>query len=167
MMKRKTHPDLRCSDMGMGTNSGGGRRRYLAEINVTPLVDVMLVLLIIFMVTAPMMTRGLDVKLPATTAKALPQKKENVVITINAESKVFLDRTEVAPEFLKRKLARLVEDGSAGQVLLRADESVRYGEVAVVMTAIREAGVRNLGLVTAPAPAALKDLKDKNTGKTD
>jgi biopolymer transport protein TolR len=143
--------------MGMGTNSGGSRRGYLAEINVTPLVDVMLVLLIIFMVTAPMMTRGLDVKLPETTAKALPQKKENVVITINAKSKLFLDKSEVSPGFLKQKLAELVREGRAGQVLLRADESVKYGDVAVVMTAIREAGVKDLGLVTAPAPSSSED----------
>ncbi len=137
--------------MGMGAGPGKGKGRYLAEINVTPLVDVMLVLLIIFMVTAPMMTRGLDVKLPATTAKALPQKKENVVITVNAKAEIFLDKTEVGPELLKQKLAALVKEGRAGQVLLRADESVRYGKVAVVMTAIREAGVKDLGLVTAPA----------------
>ncbi len=140
--------------MGMSTGSGGGRRGYLSEINVTPLVDVMLVLLIIFMVTAPMMTRGLDVKLPETTAKALPQKKENVVITINAKAEVFMDKAEVSPGFLKQKLATLVREGRAGQVLLRADESVKYGQVALVMTAIREAGVKDLGLVTAPAPPA-------------
>ncbi len=138
--------------MGMGAGHKKGRGRYLAEINVTPLVDVMLVLLIIFMVTAPMMTRGLDVKLPATTAKALPQKKKNVVITVNANAEIFLDKTEVGPELLRQKLATLVKEGRAGQVLLRADESVRYGKVALVMTAIREAGVRDLGLVTAPAP---------------
>ncbi len=143
--------------MGMSAGSGGGRRGYLSEINVTPLVDVMLVLLIIFMVTAPMMTRGLDVKLPETTAKALPQKKKNVVITINAGSRVFIDKTEVSPGLLKQKLATLVSEGRAGQVLLRADESVKYGDVALVMTAIREAGVKDLGLVTAPAQSGSND----------
>ena len=149
--------------MGMGT-AGGGKRRYLAEINVTPLVDVMLVLLIIFMVTAPMMTRGLDVKLPETTAKALPQKKENVIITLNAKSELFLDKTVVELGFLKQKLERLVREGRAGQVLLRADESVRYGEVARVMAVIREAGVQDLGLVTAPVPAGKETRAEDKAG---
>ncbi len=149
--------------MGMGT-AGGGRRRYLAEINVTPLVDVMLVLLIIFMVTAPMMTRGLDVKLPETTAKALPRKKENVIITLNAKSELFLDEIAVEPGFLKLKLERLVREGRAGQVLLRADESVRYGKVARVMAVIREAGVRDIGLVTAPLPAGREAGAGDRTG---
>ena len=148
--------------MGMVTGSNNGKRRYISEINVTPLVDVMLVLLIIFMVTAPMMTRGLDVNLPATTAKALPQKKQSVIITLNAESKLFLDKTEVDPAFLEQKLAELVHDGRAAQVLLRADESVRYGEIAVVMTAMRQAGVKDVGLVTVPVSG--HNLK-KETGE--
>lgn len=151
--------------MGMGTSSGSGNRRYLADINVTPLVDVMLVLLIIFMVTAPMMTRGLDVKLPATTAKALPRKKENVIITLNAESKIFMDKAEVDPAFLEQKLTALVREGRAGQVLLRADESVRYGEIAVVMTAIRQAGVKDLGLVTAPVSERVPRKKTRGKKK--
>ncbi len=150
--------------MGMGASSGRGNRRYLAEINVTPLVDVMLVLLIIFMVTAPMMTRGLDVKLPETTAKALPQKKKHVIITVNANGKVFVGDSEVDPAVLRQRLSVLMKNGLAGQVLLRADESVRYGRVAVVMAAIREAGIKDMGLVTAPAssegPSAAQKKQD-------
>ena len=143
--------------MGMGTS--GGNRRYLAEINVTPLVDVMLVLLIIFMVTAPMMTKGLDVKLPETTAKALPQKKKHVVITVNSQGGVFVGNEKIAPELLRQRLSELVRQGRAGQVLLRADRSVRYGEVARVMAAIREAGIKDMGLVTAPSSETVPDKK--------
>ncbi len=130
--------------------SSNGKKELLSEINVTPLVDVMLVLLIIFMVTAPMMTRGIEVKLPKTTAKALPEKKEHVQIIISGKGEVFLGTMPVDMESLKRQLSNLKKSGKAAQVILRADKEVAYGVVAKVMAAAKEAGVDNLGLVTAP-----------------
>lgn len=133
--------------MGMGT---GDRHRYVSEINVTPLVDVMLVLLIIFMVTAPMMTKGLDVKLPETSAKPIPQKKEPVIITVRADGAVILGKTPVDLGSLKASLAGMKEKGEAEQVLLRADKEVPYGVVAEVIGATHEAGIEDLGLITEP-----------------
>jgi len=136
--------------MAFSTNDKANKRRYVSDINVTPLVDVMLVLLIIFMVTAPMMTKGLDVKLPEVTAKPLPQKKEPMVITIKEDGTIFLKDIQVNEEVLKLRLAKMKQDGLLSQLLLRADKSVPYGIVAAVMAAVREAGIENLGLVTSP-----------------
>jgi len=137
--------------MGMGTGPQPGCRRYVAEINVTPLVDVMLVLLIIFMVTAPMMTKGLDVKLPETTAKHIQQKKAPVIITVKADGAVFLNNISANEEIIRKTLAGMKQGGEAEQVLLRADREVPYGIVAGVIAATREAGIEDLGLVTDPA----------------
>ncbi len=128
--------------------SSNGCRRLLSEINVTPLVDVMLVLLIIFMVTAPMMTRGIAVNLPETTAKALPQKKRHVEVIVSDKGKIFLDGIFLDEKSLAEKLGLLKQKGAASQVLLRADRTVPYGKVAKVMAAIRQAGITSLGLVT-------------------
>jgi len=122
----------------------------MSEINVTPLVDVVIVLLIIFMVAAPMMTKGLDVKLPKTTAKSLPQKKKNIVITVNDKGEIYLNKVAVDEEVLKRRLAEMKSEGLAQQVLLKADRAVAYGTVARVMATIRETGIEDLGLVTEP-----------------
>ncbi len=130
--------------------SSNGCRRLLSDINVTPLVDVMLVLLIIFMVTAPMMTKGIAVKLPETTAKALPQKKKHIEVIVSEEGKIFLDGIPIDEKGLGEKLGQLKERGAIVQVLLRADKAVAYGIVARVMARIREAGITNLGLVTVP-----------------
>ncbi|MCK4425228.1 MAG: biopolymer transporter ExbD, partial [Deltaproteobacteria bacterium] len=119
--------------MAKSTGQMNGKRHYMSEINVTPLVDVVIVLLIIFMVTAPMMTKGLDVKLPKTTAKSLPQKKKNIVITVNEKGKVYLNKVAVDQEVLKRRLAEMKHEGLAQQVLLKADRTVAYGTVARVM----------------------------------
>ena len=130
--------------------SSNGNKGLLSDINVTPLVDVMLVLLIIFMVTAPMMTRGIDVKLPETTAKPLPQKKEHIQISISKKGEMWLDNLPVDEGSLKAELINLKKSGKAAQVILRADRDVPYGVVAKVMAAAKEAGIDNLGLVTAP-----------------
>ena len=130
--------------------SSNGCRRLLSEINVTPLVDVMLVLLIIFMVTAPMMTKGIAVNLPETTAKALPQKKSNTEVMVTSRGKIFLDGIPMDEKGLAEELRKLKQKGAVTQVLLRADKAVAYGRVAKVMAGIREAGITNLGLVTAP-----------------
>ena len=130
--------------------SSNGNKGLLSDINVTPLVDVMLVLLIIFMVTAPMMTRGIDVKLPETTAKPLPQKKEHIQISISKKGEMWLDNLPVDVGSLKAELVNLKKSGKTAQIILRADRDVPYGVVAKVMAAAKEAGIDNLGLVTAP-----------------
>ena len=130
--------------------SSNGNKGLLSDINVTPLVDVMLVLLIIFMVTAPMMTRGIDVRLPETTAKPLPQKKEHIQIIISKKGEMWLDTIPVDEGSLRAELVNLKKNGKAAQVILRADRDVPYGVVAKVMAAAKEAGIDNLGLVTAP-----------------
>ncbi len=131
----------------------------MADINVTPLVDVVIVLLIIFMVAAPMMTKGLDVKLPETTAKSLPQKKKLVVITVKEEGKIYLNKVVVDQEVLRRRLAEIKDSGGAEQVLLRADRDVPYGVVAKIVATIREAGIEGLGLVTKPSDSSRKRHK--------
>ncbi len=134
----------------MAGTGQGGKGPLMSEINVTPLVDVMLVLLIIFMVTAPMMTRGVDVKLPETKAKPLPQEEKHAVVSIDSKGYLSLDGHDIELEDLTRKLLALKHSGLLKQVLLRADEEVPYGEVVRVMASLREAGIQDLGLVTKP-----------------
>ena len=128
----------------------GGRRRYMAEINVTPLVDVVLVLLIIFMVTAPMMTKGLKIQLPRTTAKALPQKHQPVVVSMNSKGAIFLNGVRIDERGLIARLKKIRKDSPGKQVFLKADKAVKYGVVARLMASMREAGIEDLGLVTKP-----------------
>ncbi len=142
--------------MAMQTGSHGrGRKALMADINVTPLVDVMLVLLIIFMVTAPMMTQGLDVDLPETTAKALPQKEDPIVISIAADGTIQVDKITTDLRLLRQQLAGLAADnGNRRPVFLKADKKVAYGVVVQVMAALKEAGFDELGMVTQPLPHA-------------
>lgn len=128
--------------------ASGGGRGLLSEINVTPLVDVMLVLLIIFMVTAPMMMQGVDVDLPQTSAKALNAKREQLIISINKKAEVYVDRYKVAPGTLGEKLARIRESKPGCEFYLKADKTVPYGVVVAVMAEARQAGVKTLGMVT-------------------
>ena len=136
--------------MAMGPMNGNGRRGLVAEINVTPLVDVMLVLLIIFMVTAPMMTQGLEVNLPETTAKAMRQKEEPLVISLNKEGKIKLRNVAVSREYLWEQLNAMSEEEKKNPVYLRADKDVAYGEVVVLMADIKRAGFEKLGMITQP-----------------
>ena len=130
--------------------NGGGRRGLVAEINVTPLVDVMLVLLIIFMVTAPMMTQGLEVNLPETTAKAMRQKEEPLVISLNKDGKLKLRNVKVSREYLWEQLNAMSEGEKKNPVYLHADKDVAYGEVVVLMADIKRAGFEKLGMITQP-----------------
>ena len=136
--------------MGMGSSRGNGPRGLVADINVTPLVDVMLVLLIIFMVTAPMMTQGLNVDLPETTANSLRQKEEPVMVSIDKEGKIMLGKIEYTQALLREQLAKIDEKGKEEPIFLKADKAVPYGLVASIMADIKAAGLNKLGMITKP-----------------
>ena len=131
---------------------GKGRRAPMADINVTPLVDVMLVLLIIFMVTAPLMTAGVPVNLPDSRAHALEQDKKPVAISIERDGTIYLDDKQVAedalPDALSKVAARQDASGKPPQVLLRADKGLDYGRVMAVMGDLNRAGLNRVSLVS-------------------
>jgi len=130
---------------------GGGDNQLMSEINVTPFVDVMLVLLIIFMVAAPMMTQGVDVALPEVKAESLPQDDEvPFVVSVDKAGKVFINEFEVEPDRLNAKLLAIFKQKPTEKVFLRADKSVPYGTVMDVMAQIRGAGIEKLGMITEP-----------------
>jgi len=133
-----------------GNGSGGGP--MVSEINVTPFVDVMLVLLIIFMVTAPMMTQGIDVKLPESSAPTIPSEEERVIVSISKEQKIYINDYTVDLDALGGKLAAIYQNQPQQHqgVFLRADESIPYGFVVRVMGSIRQAGIDQIGMVTEP-----------------
>ena len=139
-----------------------GRRRVMGEINVVPLVDVMLVLLIIFMVAAPMMVQGLDVNLPETDAGALKQSEELLILSVSKDGRVFLDEFQVEVEGLSLKLKNILSRKPKTRVYLRADRDVAYGTVVKVLAQTRKAGVVNLGMVTEPEKVAPPDKKKKS-----
>jgi biopolymer transport protein TolR len=121
------------------------RRQALSEINVTPFVDVMLVLLIIFMVTAPLLQQGIDINLPQAKGKEL-SPTERVVITIKKDRKIYVDKTAVTLKSLQATLSKKVNK----EVFLKADKDVPYGVVVAVMGELREIGIEKLGMVTEP-----------------
>ncbi|KRS17760.1 protein TolR [Roseovarius indicus] len=128
---------------------GRGRSRPMAEINVTPFVDVMLVLLIIFMVAAPLMTVGVPVELPKTAASALPtEQEEPLTVTITPEGTVMLQTTEIATEQLVTRLRAVAAERESTRIFLRADGNVPYSIVMQVMGALNRGGFSNIGLVT-------------------
>jgi biopolymer transport protein TolR len=134
----------------MATLRLGPRNRPLSEINVTPFVDVTLVLLIIFMVTAPMMQQGVDVDLPETTTQPLRMKDEPLVLSVQKSGKYFLGRTEVPLADLRVKLEAIFEGRDSKEIFLRADTEAPYGVVVKALAAAREAGATKLGMVTEP-----------------
>ena len=146
--------------MGMSSGGGGGDDRgghfhssgsMMAEINVTPLVDVMLVLLIIFMVTAPLMQQGVEVALPKASAPAMKTDTEtSLVISVGADGAIFMAKEAVSLDKLGTSLQQIIVNNPQKQVLLKADKNVPYGVVAQVMATVRQAGVQWLGMVTQP-----------------
>ena len=136
--------------MALSTGRRSGDRRMMAEINVTPLVDVMLVLLIIFMVTAPMLTQGVDVNLPQANAKAMRAEEERLVITVDMHSRIFVGKQPVEFNRLSSALQAIVARRTDRQVYFRADRAVPYGFVVKVIAEVRNAGVEKLGMVTEP-----------------
>jgi biopolymer transport protein ExbD len=122
----------------------------MSEINVTPLVDVMLVLLVVFIVTAPLLTQAVHVNLPKTAETAPPEEKEAIYVSVNADGKVFLDKTEIPIEqFEKELLTRKAADPEIA-LNLNADDGVKYGTVAKVMASIERSGITKLAVLTAP-----------------
>ena len=136
--------------MGAMLGNGNGRRRLVAEINVTPLVDVMLVLLIIFMVTAPMMTQGVDVQLPETTTAPLPQKEDPITVTITKKGEIYINRIKADRGLLRQQLTKMAVATPDRPIFLKADQRVAYGLVVEVMADIKKAGFDKLGMVTQP-----------------
>ena len=142
--------------VGGSKGSGGGRRRrgrgkaIMSEINVTPFVDVMLVLLIIFMVAAPMMTVGVPIDLPETQAKALNSETQPITISVKNDGEVFLQETPIPVEEVAAKLEAIATTGYSERIFVRGDATSPYGVIADVMSRIQEAGFKNIGLVTQP-----------------
>lgn len=136
------------------SRSGRGRRSRRhglnAEINVTPLVDVMLVLLIVFMVAAPLLSVGVPVELPKTDAKSLPSQTEPITITVDKTGAVFIQDTEVTLDGLVERLVAIAGNGYEERIYLRGDADSDYGAVMKVMARVNAAGFSNLGLVTDP-----------------
>jgi len=128
-----------------------GRRGLAAEINVTPLVDVMLVLLIVFMITAPLLTTGVEVSLPKASAENLqaPQSQP-LSVSVDSSGAIFIQDTRVDPDELVSTLYAIAGEGYEERIFLRADEGVNYGQVMNVMTRMQRAGYRNIALVTDP-----------------
>jgi biopolymer transport protein TolR len=124
------------------------RGALASQINVTPLVDVMLVLLIIFMVTAPIIQQGVEVNLPKVKAQALPGKEEQFIVSITRNREVYLNDTRISTEQLSEKLKAISAERPNRQVFLRADDAVPYGEVVRTMAAIKAAGIEDVGMVT-------------------
>jgi biopolymer transport protein TolR len=132
--------------MGVGSKS----RTTMAEINVTPLVDVMLVLLIIFMITAPMLQHELDVNLPVAAGVPQVTTEDQVVLTVNKQGSIYLDKTAYTLDTLRPKLQTLYQTRRNKDIFLRADADVPYGKVVQVMDEVKKAGILKLGMMTQP-----------------
>jgi biopolymer transport protein TolR len=138
--------------MGFQINKGSGAQyQPMSDINVTPFVDVMLVLLVIFMVTAPMMVEGLDVNLPEASSLPMENADEKLVLTIRADKRIFLGETEIPRDRLNEILKNNQKLKTDKEILLHADQALPYGAVVEIMAALKEGGVENIGMVTDPA----------------
>ena len=131
-------------------NSSENRKRFMSDINVTPFVDVMLVLLIIFMVTAPMMMQGVDVNLPETTTKNIKTEEDPLILSVNKGKEIYLEKNLIKLEDLENKLKTIFKYRRDKEVLLRADKDVPYGFVIKVIAGIKRAGIDKVGMITEP-----------------
>lgn len=136
--------------MAMTGGSGTNSRMTMSEINVTPLVDVMLVLLIMFMVTAPMMQQGIDVDLPKTAASGVSTPQEPLVLVISADRKLSIAKRNIPMDQLRTKLRGIIQSRKDQSLFIQADKNVDYGFVAETMAEVRAAGVSSVGLITLP-----------------
>jgi biopolymer transport protein TolR len=136
--------------MAMTTSGGGSGGAMLTEINVTPLVDVMLVLLIIFMVTAPMLQTGVDVDLPEAKAQTIPDDEGKLILTVTKDKRVFLGKLQIPFDDVEKILKNNAKLNTDHELYLHADKSLLYGDVVKIMAAVKQAGVDKLGMVTDP-----------------
>src|SRR5690242_3612813 len=136
--------------MGMGSSNKGSGRVTMSEINVTPMVDVMLVLLIIFMVTAPLIQQGVKVNLPQTRAAPVQATDKKLVLSIDAKKHVYLGEVEIPLDLLEEKLRTNAKAQADKELYLHADRTIPYGVVVEVMAAAQRAGITNVGMITDP-----------------
>jgi biopolymer transport protein TolR len=147
-------------------NHRGGPRKPMAEINVVPFIDVMLVLLVIFMITTPLLTQGVKIELPKTEAKALPpQQKEPLILTVDATGNYYLNTAEkpdqpiterVLTNLVSMQLSAAKDPGDQRPVLVRGDKDANYGKIVAAMVLLQHAGAKSVGLITEPAAAPAK-----------
>jgi biopolymer transport protein TolR len=129
----------------------GRRRRLMSDINVVPLVDVVLVLLVIFMITAPMLYRGIDIDLPQSSANTI-KPTQRVIVTVEKDETVFVDKDKIPLDQLEEKLQRIKAQSAETTIYLRGDKTVPYGTIIRVMDMIKKVGIEKLGMVTEPVP---------------
>ena len=148
----------------MAAPTGGSGRQTLTEINVTPLVDVMLVLLIVFMVTAPLIQQGVEVNLPETRAKAVDAEEQKLVLSIRADKTLYLGTSEDAARIpldaLEDKLRGNARAQKDKELYLYADKALPYGFVVDVMATVQRAGIVNVGMITNPAPERIREARE-------
>jgi biopolymer transport protein TolR len=131
-------------------NQQANDKKFMSDINVTPFVDVMLVLLIIFMVTAPMMMQGVEVNLPKTTTRHIKTREDPLILTVNKKREIFLENHRIRLDDLQMKVQKIFENRREKEVLLKADKEVPYGFVIKVIARVKRAGIDKLGMVTEP-----------------
>ena len=154
--------------MGMsGGRNGGGGRTTMTEINVTPLVDVMLVLLIIFMITAPLIQQGVKVNLPEAKAAPVEAKDKKIVLSIDEKERVFIGDAEVELASLEEKLRTNAKAQQDKEVYLHADRNIPYGVVVEVMAAAQRAGITNVGMITDPMASGKRKPAKGDKGRSE
>ena len=134
----------------MSMGGSGGQGGAITEINVTPLVDVMLVLLIIFMITAPMLQTGVDVNLPQAKAQTIPDDEGKLILTVTKDKRVFLGKLQIPFDDVEKTLKSNAKLNADKELYLHADKDLLYGDVVKIMAAVKQAGVDKLGMVTDP-----------------
>ena len=134
----------------MAINQKGNNRSFMSDINVTPLVDVMLVLLIIFMVTAPMLMQGVEVNLPQTTTRHIKTQEDPLVLSVNKQREIFVEKHRIKLDDLEIKIKKIFQNRKDKEIILRADKDVPYGFVIKVIAKVKQAGIDKLGMVTEP-----------------
>ncbi|MBN2062475.1 MAG: protein TolR [Deltaproteobacteria bacterium] len=130
--------------------NNSGKQKFMSEINVTPFVDVMLVLLIIFMVTAPMMMEGVEVNLPQTTTKSIKTPEDPLILTVAENGEITLEKHQIALDDLENKLKSILKYRRDKEILLKADRNLQYGYVVKVIAGVKRAGIDKLGMITEP-----------------